>query len=190
MPLYNGTIDNIEGVVHLKDLLCLTVRNNITPIVRQVPFVPETTSVKGVFSILQRRHLQVAIVLDEFGGTAGMVTLEDLVEEIFGELQDEYDDKYIPNIRELPENRLRIRGDVLIMDLNEILEINLPDKDVDTIGGLVLNQFREAPSEKDKVHIEGIPFTVSKMEGRGVSVVIMECTSEQIQLFQQERGQS
>ncbi|HUF39568.1 MAG TPA: hemolysin family protein [Anaerolineales bacterium] len=172
LPIYQGGIDNIVGVVHLKDLLCLTgeARRNVSQIIKPVPFVPETTPVKTVFSLLQRRHLQVAIVLDEFGGTAGMVTLEDLIEEIFGELQDEFD-TYIPSIRVDSDNWLLIRGDTRVADLNEWLDLNLPETDVDTIGGLVLNQFGRVPALGDKIEIDGLIFQVEKMRGRGITAV-------------------
>ncbi len=179
LPVYRGSIDNIVGVVHLKDLLCLSgeERRNVSQIIKPVPFVPETTPVKTVFSLLQRRHLQVAIVLDEFGGTAGMVTLEDLIEEIFGELQDEFD-TYTPNVRVLSDEWLMIRGDTLVTDLNELLDLHLPEEDVDTIGGLVLNQFARVPAVGDQVTIDKQVFQVDKMRGRGITAVRLQARKE------------
>lgn len=182
LPLYRGNIDNIVGVVHLKDLLCLNQhleRKNVADITRQVPFFPETTPVKTVFSVLQRRHLQVAIVLDEYGGTAGMVTLEDLIEEIFGEIQDEFD-VHVPPYRLVGENQLFIRGDTLVEDLNEHLELNLPIDELDTIGGLVLNTFGDVPTTGDEVVIAGGVFRVEKMRGRGITSVSLTLTSDQV----------
>jgi CBS domain containing-hemolysin-like protein len=182
LPIYRGSIDNIVGVVHLKDLLCLTgeARRNVSQIIKPVPFVPETTPVKTVFSLLQRRHLQVAIVLDEFGGTAGMVTLEDLIEEIFGELQDEFD-TYIPSIRVDSDGWLLIRGDTLVTDLNEWFELNLSDDDVDTVGGLVLNHFGRVPALGDKIAIDGLIFQVEKMRGRGITAVRLAAREDWVQ---------
>ena len=187
LPLYRGNIDNIVGVVHLKDLLCLSQhleRKNVADITRQVPYFPETTPVKTVFSVLQRRHLQVCIVLDEFGGTAGMVTLEDLIEEIFGELQDEFD-VHIPEFRLGPNNRMIIRGDTLVEDINEALEIHLPVEELDTIGGLVLNMFGDVPTTGDEVDIAGGVFRVEKMRGRGITSVSLELTPEQAEKLQE-----
>ena len=186
LPVYRGSIDNIIGVVHLKDLLCLSEadRRNANQVINPVPFVPETTPVKTVFSLLQRRHLQVAIVLDEFGGTAGMVTLEDLIEEIFGELQDEFDTP-VPFVRALTDEWLLIRGDTLVVDLNEMLELKLPDEDVDTVGGLVLNQFTRVPAIGDEVEIEGLTFRVEKMRGRGIAAVKLKARSEWLQMLQE-----
>jgi len=182
LPLYRGNIDNIVGVVHLKDLLCLSQHlehKNVVEITRAVPFFPETTPVKTVFSVLQRRHLQVAIVLDEFGGTAGMVTLEDLIEEVFGEIQDEFD-VHIPEFRLAGEDRLMIRGDALVEDLNERLELDLPDEELDTVGGLVLNTFGDVPAAGDEIEIGGGLFRVEKMRGRGITLVSLALTPEQI----------
>ena len=182
LPLYRGNIDNIVGVVHLKDLLCLSQHlehKNVAEITRSVPFFPETTPVKTVFSVLQRRHLQVAIVLDEFGGTAGMVTLEDLIEEIFGEIQDEFD-VHIPEFRLVGEDRLMIRGDALVEDLNERLELDLSDEELDTVGGLVLNTFGDVPNTGDEIEIAGGIFRVEKMRGRGIILVSLALTPEQV----------
>jgi CBS domain containing-hemolysin-like protein len=179
LPIYEGSIDNIVGVVHLKDLLCLE-DDSVEKIVKPVPLIPETTPVRTVFSLLQRRHLQVAIVLDEFGGTAGMVTLEDLIEEIFGELQDEFD-TVIPTVRVLSDEWVWIRGDTLIADLNEWFDLHLPEEDADTIGGLVLYQFDRVPSLGEAVNVGGQVFEVEKMRGRGVTAVRMRAAPGIIQ---------
>ena len=184
LPIYRGSIDNIVGVVHLKDLLCLSGedRRNVSQIIKPVPFIPETTPVKTVFSLLQRRHLQVAIVLDEFGGTAGMVTLEDLIEEIFGELQDEFD-TYTPSVRAISDEWLLIRGDTLVADLNELFSLNLPEEDVDTVGGLILNQFARVPAVGDQVSIDGQIFQVEKMRGRGITSVRLRAQDNWLQML-------
>ncbi len=181
LPVFRGNIDNIVGVVHLKDLLCLggDSQASVETIIKPVPFVPETTPIKTVFSLLQRRHLQVAIVLDEFGGTAGMVTLEDLIEEIFGELQDEFD-TYIPSVRILSEDRLWIRGDTLVSDLNQWFNLELPEEDVDTVGGLVLNSIGQVPKVGEEIQINRQTFEVAKMRGRGITAVHMAAQPEYI----------
>ncbi|GAB4581222.1 MAG: hemolysin family protein [Anaerolineales bacterium] len=181
LPLYRGHIDNIIGIVHLKDLLCLHQHlelKNIGDILRPVPFFPETTPVRTVFGVLQRRHLQAAIVLDEYGGTAGLVTLEDLIEEIFGEIQDEFDVQ-VPPYWMGSDNRLMIRGDTLVVDLNERLELDLPEEELDTIGGLVLNAFGDVPNTGDEIAIVEKVFRVEKMRGRGITIVSTVLTPEQ-----------
>lgn len=190
LPLYRGNIDNIVGVVHLKDLLCLNQHlelKNIGDIMRPVPFFPETTPVKTVFSVLQRRHLQAAIVLDEYGGTAGMVTLEDLIEEIFGEIQDEFD-VHIPAYHLSGENRLMIRGDTLVADLNDRLDLHLPEEELDTIGGLVLNMFGDVPTTGDEITISEGVFRVERMRGRGITSVSLMLTPEQVTKLREGEG--
>lgn len=187
IPLYRGSIDNIVGMVHLKDLLCLGLQGktqSVQEIMHPMPFVPETTSVRVVFSLLQRKHFQVAIVLDEYGGTAGMITIEDLLEEIFGELQDEFD-IYIPPLRITANDRLMIRGDYLVENLNEFLLLELPENEIDTIGGLVLNAIGSVPKEGDEVFVNGCSFRVEKMQGRGISLVSMSISPEQIKNIQE-----
>ncbi|MCJ7621857.1 MAG: hemolysin family protein, partial [Anaerolineaceae bacterium] len=125
VPIYKDTIDNIIGIIHLRELLCFTFspeEKKIREIIHPVPFVPEKMLVKDILSLLQRRHLQVAIVMDEFGGTAGMVTLEDLIEQIFGDLQDEFD-PVIPAFRLVAGDQIWIQGGVNLSVVNEILSM-------------------------------------------------------------------
>ena len=121
---------------------------------------------------MQRRHLQVAIVLDEYGGTAGMLTLEDLIEEIFGELQDEFD-TYTPIMRIISDEWVALRGDTLISDLNDWFDLELPEENADTIGGLLLNKFERVPSTGESVTVNDSEFRVEKMRGRGITEVHM-----------------
>lgn len=189
LPLYKGSKDNIIGVVHLKDLLCLdqeTQLNQVSEIIRPVVFVPETMPAKTVFNLLQRKHIHIAIILDEFGGTAGMVSLEDLIEEIFGEFQDEFDIDQ-PQLRLISNNRLWIRGDTLVEELNERLDTVFPKETVDTIGGLLLNTFGYVPKVGQKIGIKKTEFRVEEMSGRGIAAVSMEVTPGQINRLQ-ERG--
>jgi CBS domain containing-hemolysin-like protein len=183
LPLYDESMDEIVGVVHLRDLLCLTQGGGcgaVQEIMRPVLFVPETMLVREVFTLLQRNQYHVAVVLDEFGGTAGIVTLEDLIEEIFGDLQDEFDPVY-PQFRLLPDNRLVVRGDTLVRDLNEWLDIVLPSYEVDTIGGLVLSKLGHVPDVGEKIRLEDLILRVESMDGKAVSTVSLQVTSKQVQ---------
>lgn len=188
LPLYDESIDDIVGVVHLKDLLCLnrqTGQQDARLVMHTVPFVPATVSVDEVFTLLQRERHHVAIVLDEFGGTAGLVTIEDLVEEIFGELQDEFDVE-TPPIEVQSGHRVKVRGDMLISTLNEQLNLDLPTEGVDTIGGLVLSELGHVPTQGDEIEAGGITFRVEKMDGRGVTAVSLTVSPEQFQQLEEE----
>ncbi len=183
LPLYEGSIDNIVGVVHLKDLFCLlqlTDQQDVRAVMRPVLFVPETMRVEQVLAQLQRDHHYVAVVLDEFGGTAGMVTLKDLVEEIFGEFKDEFD-LPVSQFRLTEDGRLRVRGDVSIRDLNDWLDLLLAHGDVDTIGGLVLSELGRIPAPDDEVVVQNIRFRVEVMEGNAINVVSLALNTEQAQ---------
>ncbi len=184
LPLYEDSIDNIIGIVHLKDLLCLqmqTGQHNVREAMRPVLFIPEMMPVDEVFTLLQKKRYHIAIVLDEFGGTAGIVTLEDLIEEIFGELQDEFDTDVRPLVKILTTNRVQVRGDILIDELNEMLDLYLSDEQVDTLGGLVLDALGHVPRIGETIHYQGVTIKVEDMDGKGVSSVSIEVTPAQIQ---------
>ena len=184
LPLFENSIDNIIGIVHLKDLLCLQIQtgqSDIRKAMRPVLFVPEMIPVDQVFSLLQKKHRHVAIVLDEFGGTAGIVTLEDLVEEIFGEMKDEFDIDTQPFVKILSPNKVQVRGDILINDLNEMLDLYLSDESVDTIGGLVLDVLGHIPQVGETFHHREVTFKVETMDGKGISMVSLEVSPEKIQ---------
>jgi CBS domain containing-hemolysin-like protein len=147
---------------------------------RPVLFVPANMPVDEVFAQLQRKRYHVAIVLDEYGGTEGMVTLEDLIEEIFGEIQDEFDIDVIPPIKILSGDTLQVRGDTLIEDLNQQLDFYLPSEDVDTIGGLILNELGHVPMINEQVELNDVHLIVDKMDGKGVTLVKIKVSPEQM----------
>ncbi|MFN2189847.1 MAG: hemolysin family protein, partial [Candidatus Promineifilaceae bacterium] len=137
IPLYQETLDTIIGFVHIKDLFRLHVegKENLAEILREVLRVPESIPVVDVWETLNRQRQYMAIVFDEFGGTAGLITFEDLIEEIFGELQDEFDDEgALVSIDD--QGLVHLRGDLLVSDVNEYLSLQLPDT-ADTLSGLV-----------------------------------------------------
>ncbi|RLT38424.1 MAG: HlyC/CorC family transporter [Chloroflexi bacterium] len=188
IPLYDDSVDQIIGIVHVKDLLCLELHGhqpNARAIVREVPFVFENVAAEKVLISMQKAHNSVAIVLDEYGGTAGIVALEDLIEEIFGELRDEFDVE-LPALQIQADDRVNVRGDVLLTDLNEWLGLALTDEEVDTIGGLVFSYAERVPDEKEEFAIDGHLFRVERMDGNGIVAVSLALSPEKSRRLREE----
>jgi putative hemolysin len=175
IPLYQGNVDSVIGFVHIKDLFRLHVegRENLAEILREVVYVPESLPVADVWDTLHSQRQYMAIVFDEYGGTAGLITFEDLIEEIFGELQDEFDNE-IPLISRDKEGRVYLRGDLLVTDVNEYLDLQLPEDAADTLSGLVLSELGHPPEVGDEIMIGGTVIRVETMVDLGVSEVSLQ----------------
>lgn len=174
-PVYDDDLDNILGVIHVKDILramqstgweTCTARS----LVREPIFVPETISVSALLHQFRHNRQHIAIVLDEFGGTAGLVTLEDLLEEIVGEVSDPFD-VFTPEIQTLPDGTYLIDGLTLIEDVNQNLGLDLNDRNYDTIAGYVLGKFNRIPRVKDSIETDGLRIQVEAMDGLRISRV-------------------
>lgn len=172
IPLYEGSIDTIRGIVHLRDLLRLEIegRDDVAAILRPVPFVPESKPAVEVWNQLRQDKSYVAIVLDEFGGTAGMITMEDLIEEVFGELEDEFDQE-TALVATGPDGMVRLDGEVRIADINHRFGLELRNDDVHTIGGLVLHELGRVPQVGDTVQTAGVTLRVERVSGLAVREV-------------------
>ncbi|HBY97130.1 MAG TPA: HlyC/CorC family transporter [Chloroflexi bacterium] len=172
LPLYRETIDDIIGMVHLKDLYRLFVEGgeDVASILRRVPFVPESKRAVEVWNLLRQQGSYVAIVFDEFGGTAGMITIEDLIEEIFGEFQDEFDEE-TALIAAGPDGRVRLRGDLLVSVVNDLLNLELPHEEVNTIGGLVMAMIGHPPRVSEELTVGGTALRVEAVSGPAVREV-------------------
>lgn len=177
MPVYDEIIDKIIGIIHAKDVLPLLAGNKdwaISDIIRKPYFVPETKKINDLLSELQQKRIQIAIVLDEFGGTAGMVTLEDIVEEIVGEIQDEYDEEK-PNVEKISDTEFVINAYATVYDVNEHLPHDLPeDEDFDTVGGLVSHAFGRIPEVGDSEQCYGYLFTILKKTEQNIETIKLE----------------
>lgn len=171
IPIYDESIDDIIGFVHVKDLFRLYVEGetSIESVLREVVYVPETMTASDVWEKLDSRGNYLAIVFDEFGGTAGLITFEDLIEEIFGELQDEFDNEMALISRD-KEGRIYLRGDLLVSDVNEYLELNLPTE-ADTLSGLVFSVLGRPPELGEEVVVANTAVRVEAMEDLGVREV-------------------
>ena len=177
MPVYDDIIDKIIGIVHAKDILPLLAGEKdwaLSDIIRKPYFVPETKKINDLLSELQQKRIQIAIVIDEFGGTAGMVTLEDIVEEIVGEIQDEYDEEK-PTVEKISETEFIINAYATVYDVNEHLPHDLPeDEDFDTVGGLVSHAFGKIPEVGDSEECYGYLFTILKKTEQNIETIKLE----------------
>ncbi|MGD0863232.1 MAG: hemolysin family protein [Candidatus Limnocylindrales bacterium] len=181
IPVYKETIDEIVGVLYAKDLLPFLKgtdqKPNLRKLLRPPLFVPESMSIDDLLHQLQRRKVHLAIVLDEYGGTAGMVTIEDLIEEIVGEIQDEYDVEE-PMIERVSDHEARIDGRASVDDLGELFDLELAgledSEEYDTVGGLIYHRIGGVPRPGDEVRLEeqGLTLTVESTDGRRVGKVL------------------
>ena len=181
IPIYRKGIDDIIGFVHIKDLFRLHVqgKSEIKSIIRDVAYVPDTLPVNQVWEILNTKRKYLAIVFDEYGGTAGLLTFEDLIEEIFGELQDEFDDEMKLVARGDREGRIYyLRGDLLVTDVNEYLKLSLPTE-ADTLSGLMFSSLGRAPEVADVLTFADATIEVHAMEDLGVAEVALTLASPQ-----------
>jgi CBS domain containing-hemolysin-like protein len=177
MPVYDDTVDKIVGIVHAKDILPLIARKTefeLKDIIRKPYFIPETKKINDLMAELQLKRIQIAIVLDEFGGTAGMVTLEDIVEELVGEIQDEYDEE-IPIVDKVNDREFIVSAVASIYDVNEELPHDLPeDGDFDTVSGWVSEIFGKIPEVGEQHEANGYNVTVLKKSDQNVESVKLE----------------
>ena len=180
IPVYEASIDEIVGILYAKDLLPFLKsgapeRPPLRSLLRTPVFVPESMTVDDLLHELQRRKVHIAIVLDEYGGTAGLVTIEDLIEEIVGEIQDEYDVEE-PLIVQLSEDEARVDGRAAVDDLAELFDtdLGLEDEDeYDTVGGLIYHRIGGVPKPGDQVSVDGLDLTVETTDGRRVGKVLV-----------------
>lgn len=174
IPVYKGTIDNIIGVLYVKDLLPYLKRGEtdvpLESIVREPYFIPETKKVDQLLPDLQQRKVHMAIVVDEYGGTAGLVTIEDLLEEIVGEIQDEYD-REEPMYQQVSENEFILDARINLDDFAELVGVEIADEGSDTLGGFIYNQLGRVPAVGDTISYDGITITVLSLIGRRIGKV-------------------
>ena len=163
--------DNIIGFVHIKDLYKQKIQEgekNIDKIIRSIIFVPESISISVLFKQLQKEKAQLAVAFDEYGGTAGLVTIEDILEEIVGEIQDEFDDE-VEQIEDLGNGAYSIDGSLHIEDVNELLNINIELNDSDTIGGWIYSQIGTSPQVNQKIKYKEYEFLITKCNKQRIS---------------------
>lgn len=170
-PVYEGSIDNIIGVLHLKDLVAQQLGGaafDLQTLMHEVPFVPENTSTDVLLALLKKTHIHLAVVLDEYGGTAGIVTLEDLIEEVMGEVRDEFDIHEKEPITLVEPGHLIVQGTVRLDELEDYIDLSEAGQDVDSVGGLVITHLNLPPNVGDETEIDGVRFKVEEVNGLAV----------------------
>ncbi len=175
-PIYEGDLDQIVGILHIKDLARHRKDDpaawNLRELARPPVFVPESLTLEKLLQRFRAERLQIAIVIDEFGGTAGLVTIEDLMEEVVGEIQDEFDQEILP-IEQIDARTLRVRGDLLLDELNQLYDLEIEIEEADTVGGLVMAILGRIPKPQDAVEVAGVRFEVESVDGLAVQTVIV-----------------
>ena len=171
-PVYRGSLDEILGILHVRDLFaamheCVIADVDIEALLRPAPMVPETKKLGALLTEFRRTNQHMAIVIDEYGAVEGIVTLEDLLEEIVGEIEDEFD---VPDdtVERVDEDTVRIDGTLTIDDFNDEFKIELPDDDYHTVAGFVFGALGRAPEPGDEVEHEGTVFHVDSIEGQRI----------------------
>jgi putative hemolysin len=179
IPVYKETIDNIIGILYTKDLLVVyeqwyksKEKFDLKKIIRRAYFVPENKKIDDLLDIFQRDKIQIAIAIDEYGGTAGLVTMEDVVEEIVGEIIDEYDKE--TKLYEIIDNNTLIADGIISIDkINELLNIKIPENDFETLGGFIYDLMGRVPNKNETIEYKNIQITIEQVvKNRIIRVII------------------
>lgn len=170
--VYKNTIDDILGYVHSFDLF--KKPKTIRSIVMPVEFVPETMLIKDILNVLTKKRKSIAVVLDEYGGTSGIMTVEDIVEELFGEIEDEHDSIELLE-EKIDDTHFNFSARIEVDYLNETYKLNLPESEnYETLGGLIVNSTEEIPQQNEKVHIENFLFTILEVSNTKIDMVSLQ----------------
>lgn len=175
IPVFEDSVDNIIGLIYAKDLLRAWRENSQTaslrPFLRKVYFVPEAKKVDELLEEMQARQVHMGIVVDEYGGVAGLVTLEDIVEEIVGEIRDEYDEGEELPYQAVAEGEFIFLGRVDLDDFNNVMQTNLPREEAETLSGFIYSQMGRVPENGEQVHVDDLELTVEQVSGRRIRKV-------------------
>lgn len=179
IPVYEDDLDSIIGILYVKDLIKYiagSLPEGITPrqVMREAFFVPESKTCGGLFREMTDQRIQIAVVVDEYGGTAGIVTLEDLLESIVGNIRDEYDDDEEEEINQIDETTFTVDGSTSIDEVDDLVGVEIPEGDYDTVAGFVLFQLKTLPVGGETFDFENLRFTVTEVEDRRICEVRIE----------------
>ncbi|MGC8889544.1 MAG: hemolysin family protein [bacterium] len=174
IPIYEETIDNIVGIIYAKDILKFLDKKT-TPSVRSIMrppyYVPETKPIDELFKEMRNQKVHMAIIIDEYGGTAGLVTIEDILEELVGEIMDEYDINEESMIREVSPSEVVVDGRLNLEELNELLDIELPIEEADTIAGFIYDHISHIPKAGEEFDYDDVKIRVEEVRGRRITKV-------------------
>jgi CBS domain containing-hemolysin-like protein len=174
-PVYNGDLDHIVGILHIKDFIrqqsVSPEEFNLRALLRRAPRVPLHMPSENLLASFKRLRVHMAVVMDEYGGTEGIVTLEDLLEEVVGEVYDEHDQRPLPEVQTLPDSSLLVEGEVLLEDFNELYPDLLESEDANTVGGLIVEELGRPPAVGDTVESNGAVLTVAEVDGLAITSV-------------------
>ena len=174
IPVYEETIDNIVGIIYAKDLLKFLDKKTIPPlksIMRPPYYIPETKPVDELFREMRNQKVHMAVIIDEYGGTAGLVTVEDILEELVGEIMDEYDINEESMVKKISPYEVIIDGKLNLEELNELLGIELPIEETDTIAGFIYDHISHIPKAGEEFEYDGIKIRVEEVRGRRITKV-------------------
>ncbi len=179
LPVYEGGMDNMAGVVHVRDFFFSNKNSPIRELIRPVPFIPESASAEDALHRMRTEQCRMVFVVDEYGALEGLITIEDIIEEIVGEIGDEYDVAAPVPVEKLADTRYRLRGDLGIREWKKIFspgtESDIP---ADTVGGLIMTLLGRIPATGDTVTYENLSFRVESIQGRRIKYVILELPAE------------
>ena len=189
IPVYDESIDDIKGVLYTKDLIKVLKKQKnvkVKTIMREAYFVSENKPINDLFKELQRNKMQMAIVLDEYGGTSGIITMEDIIEELVGNIFDEYDDVEL-DYEKIDDNTFIINGNVSIYDAKKILGVNIPDGDYDTLSGYLIEQLGRIPedSEKPVIETKKVTYKIEEYEDKRI-IKVKACKNEEVEIEENE----
>lgn len=180
IPVWHDDIDNIVGILYVKDLLQYVGKPapsdfKLRALLRPAMFVPRTKDCRSLFAFMQKHRTQIAVVVDEYGGTEGIITLEDLIEDILGNIRDEYDDEE-DEIRRLDDGRYTVDGSTSLDDVEELTGVTLSDSDSETVAGFILDKLGRIPTSDEQPYVEsdGLRFTALRTDDRRILEVLIE----------------
>ena len=184
IPVYDETIDEIKGILYIKDVLKNIGKKNfkVKNVVKDAYFVSQTRLINEVFKELQKNKMQIAIIIDEYGGTAGLITMEDILEELVGDIYDEYD-KEEKEFEKIDENTYIIVGSMPIYDVNKLLNANIPEGDYDTLSGFLQEKLGRIPEEEENPIIETkeVTYKIEKYEDKRI-LKVKACKNNEKQI--------